>query len=176
MCKVRDIETCEKRVCIYLESGEMVSSEWFFDDERKNTYGVYRFTELEKKAYDELIHANSITDEKIDHWAVARNKGDEDSVYVSRHAFDRMKERNGWNKKTSLRMVRKIFDEGMEPKDVPGQYKAWAIQKSKKNPECLFKFYGQMLYVFDNKVLITVMKGTKLKFDSLRKEGIRIWN
>lgn len=164
MCKVRDIETCEKMMCVYLKDGSMVSSEWFHDDERKNTYSEDRFTMLEKEAYDKLVCENSINIEDIDHWSVARNKTEEDSVYISRHAFDRMKQRNGWNKKTSLRMVQKVYDNGLGPKDVPVQYRAWAVQKSKKHPECLFKFYGQMLYVFDNKVLVTVMHGTHLTF------------
>lgn len=164
MCKVRDIETCEKMMCIYLKDGSVISSGWFNDDERKNTYGEERFTELEKKTYDELVCANSLDTEDIDHWAVARNKNEKDFVYISRHAFDRMKERNGWSKKTSLRMVQRVYDEGLAPEDAPVKYRAWAVKKSKTSPECLFKFYGQMLYVFDNKVLITVMHGTQLRY------------
>lgn len=164
MCKVRDIETCEKKVVIYLWNGEHVSSEWFDDEERKNTFGDDRFTSAEMMRYKNLISENGINEEDIEHWAVQRNKDEADCIYISRHAFDRMRERNGWNKKTALRMIKKVYDTGLNPDEVKGEYRAWIKERAKKHPEVIIKFYGQTLYIFDNRVLVTAIHGNKLKF------------
>lgn len=164
MCKVRDIETCEKKVVIYLWNGNSISSEWFRDKERKNSYAEDRFTEAELIRYQQLIHENGIDSNDIEHWTIQRNKDEEDCIYISRHAFDRMRERNGWNKKTSLRMIKKVYDTGLNPDEVKGEYKSWIKERAKKHPEVIMKFYGQMLYIFDNKVLVTAIRGNKLKF------------
>ena len=164
MCKVRDIETCEKKVVIYLWDESYRASEWFKDDERKNSYSDDRFTQAEEDRYLSLREEHGIKDEDIEHWAIQRNKTEEDCIYISRHAFDRMRERNGWNKKTALRMVKKIYDNGLNPGDVKGEYQSWVRDRAKKHPEVIMKFYGQMLYIFDNKVLVTTIHGNKMKY------------
>lgn len=162
MCEVRNIEDCRKKVYIYLQDGTQVSSDWFEDNERKNTCGEDRFTMLEKENYDRLIADNRISPDKIDSWSVGRDK-DPECVYISRHAFDRMKERNGWNRKTSVRMVRRIYDCGILPDDVHGPYRNWVQHRKKKDPKATYRFYGQNLYVFDNNVLITVIQAKQIQ-------------
>ena len=163
MCKVKDIEECEKKLFITLKNGEQYESPWFEDHERKNTYGEFRFTELEHAAYEALLVQHHIAEEDVARWSVNRNKSaEEDCVFISRHGFDRMRERNGWNKKTAMRMIKKVFDCGLSPNDVKGEYRPWVKQRAEKHPDSDMRFYGQNLYVFDNNVLITVLPGTKM--------------
>lgn len=157
MCRVQDIETCEKKVVIYLQDGRSVASDWFADDERKNAFSKDRFTAKEKAWYDKICEENQIDSEIIDHWTVNRNKDDDNCVYITRHAFDRMRQRNGWNKKTALRMVKKIYDQGLSPSEVRGKYKPYMRKKAAESPEADLKLYGQMIYVFYNNILITTM-------------------
>lgn len=162
MCKVKNIEECAKKVYVYTNDGKAFSSEWFYDDERKNTYGAEVFTLQERKHYNELLEKNHVKEEDITHWAVNRDKSESDCVFISRHAFDRMKERNGWNKKTALRMTKKVYDNGLAPSQVKGEYRAWALHRAAKYPESTMKFYGQNLYVFQNNVLVTVLQAKKV--------------
>lgn len=163
MCKVKDIEECAKRVCVHTMKGETFASEWFFDDERKNTYGADIFTRLEKEHYERVLKENNLTEKDVKKWSVNREKASEkDCVFISRHAFDRMRERNGWNKKTAMRMTKKIYDNGLDPDEVKGEYRPWARYRAQTHPDCMLKFYGQSLYVFQNNILITVLQGTKL--------------
>ena len=37
--------------------------------------------------------------------------------------------------------------------------------KEKKEPETLYKLYGDMVYVFDNRILITAMQANKMNYD-----------
>ena len=61
-------------------------------------------------------------------------------------------------------MVKKIYDNGLNPGDVKGEYQSWVRDRAKKHPEVIMKFYGQMLYIFDNKVLVTTIHGNKMKY------------
>ena len=162
MCKVKDIEECAKKVYVYTKKGEVLSSQWFCDDERKNTYGEDIFTDLEREHYESILKENSLTEEDVRNWSVNRDKAEEDCIFISRHAFDRMRERNGWNKKTAIRMTKRIFDDGIDPDAVRGEYRPWVRYRAQTHPDCLLKFYGQNLYVFQNNILITVLQGTKL--------------
>lgn len=156
MCKVRDIDTCEKKIYIHMLNGEVISSEWFYDDQRR---GNSRGTEMEEKVFNALVNDNHINLQKVKDWDVTRNRDEEDCIYISNHAFKRMRERNGWNRKTALRMVQKIYDNGLEPEDVPSEYRGWTMHEKMVHPEKLFKFYGEMLYVFADSVLLTVLHG-----------------
>ena len=163
MCVVKDIEECAKKVYIYMKNGEAYSSQWFFDEERKNSYGENNFTELEKEKYDELIDENGLEPKDIGHWTVNRDKSlGEDCIFISRHGFERMRERNGWNKKTAIRMVKKVFDEGLAPDEVKGEFRPWVRHRAEKHPEGILKFYGQSLYIFENGILVTVLPAVKL--------------
>ena len=59
-------------------------------------------------------------------------------------------------------MTKKIYDNGTDPEDVRGEYRPWVKHRAQTHPDCLLKFYGQNLYVFQNNILITVLTGTKL--------------
>lgn len=163
MCVVRDIEELPKKLYIYTNNGGVYSSEWFIDEERKNTYGPDILTTMEQEKYDELLEVNNLDESEIEHWALNRDKSiGDDCVFISRHGFDRMRERNGWNKKTALRMVKKVYDEGLSPDEVKGEFRPWVKQRAEKHPSGDLKFYGQSLYIFENNILITVLQAMKL--------------
>lgn len=173
MCNVMDIEKCEKKIFLYLKDGRCVCTNWFKDDERKSSTMDF-FTKEELINVEETLKTNEIEKENVSHWCVSRNKSDEDCVYISRHAFERMKQRNGWNKKTALRMVKKVYDNGVEPEQAPVEYRTWLRKKQKKEPETTYKMYGEMVYVFNNRVLITIMQANKFKSNDKKQEKIFI--
>jgi len=163
MCKVKDIEECAKKVFIYLNNGEVYSSPWFYDEERKNSYGESVFTELERENYDKLIENNNLSEDEIIHWSVNRAKQEEsDCIFISRHGFDRIRERNGWNKKTAMRMILKVYNDGLAPEEVKGDYRPWVRQRAEKHPNSVLRLYGKHLYIFENNILITVIPAVKL--------------
>ncbi len=87
------------------------------------------------------------------------------NIYISDHAMKRIKERNGWGKKSSIRMIKKIYDEGLTPENVKGKYAAWVRNKvATANAGDYFRLYGESLYVFNKETLVTVLptprKGT----------------
>lgn len=164
MCRVMDIDECEKRVFVYLKDGRCFVTEWFMDDEKKNI-SLEHFSAAEQEQLDKLFTENEISSEDVEKYAVSRNKSFIDCIYISRHAFERLKQRNGWNKKTSLRMIKKVYENGVTSENAPIKYKAWLKMKEKKEPETLYKLYGDMVYVFDNRILITAMQANKMNYD-----------
>lgn len=79
-------------------------------------------------------------------------------ITISRHAEKRMKERCGFNKKSIERIVKRAYEKGTDYKDTTGLLKRWIKKihlKNKKANE--YRVYGQMLYIFDNGKLVTVL-------------------
>lgn len=79
-------------------------------------------------------------------------------VYVTKHAYKRMKERCGYNKATCQRMAEKAFSEGVSYTDVSGRldkyfYHLYCYDFSANN----LRIYGEFVYVFSNHNLVTVM-------------------
>ena len=78
------------------------------------------------------------------------------TIIISKHAYQRIKERNGWNKKTADRMIKKIYVDGLRKEQIKGYKKQWFMHKedsSDKNKE--YVVYGDYVYIFSNNVLIT---------------------
>jgi hypothetical protein len=79
-------------------------------------------------------------------------------LIVTEHAYARMKERNGWNKKTATRMVTRIYKNGTRPEQVKGYLKCWINSKREYgNAENEYILFGDMLYIFRGKVMLTVI-------------------
>ena len=78
-----------------------------------------------------------------------------DTIFVSEHAFDRMKERNGWNRKAAIRMVKKIYDNGLRPNEAGGKAKKYMKNRAEHNPEDDIALYGEYIYIFRDNTLIT---------------------
>ena len=80
------------------------------------------------------------------------------SLVISRHAYTRMKERNGWNKKAASRMVQKVYTEGLRPEQVKGYLKGWINNKAdyaKEGNELVL--FGEKLYIFNGNTMLTVI-------------------
>ena len=86
------------------------------------------------------------------------NKVDNNLICITKHAYLRMKQRNGWSKKTADRMVQRVYDCGLRPEQVKGYLKAWI--KAKMNEDINgndFILYGGGVYVFRENALVTVL-------------------
>ena len=97
----------------------------------------------------------------------------ERDITVTRHAYLRMKERNGWNKKASERMAARIYLEGLRPEQVKGYLKGWINKKySKNNQGNEFVLFGEMLYIFHGRTMLTVLptppRGILLKQEQMK--------
>ena len=80
------------------------------------------------------------------------------SLSISKHAYDRLKERNGWSKKTANRMLQKIYDYGVRPEDVKGYLKSWINRKADMfDDDREFVLFGEKLYIFYEGTMITVL-------------------
>ena len=78
---------------------------------------------------------------------------DDASICVSKHAYERLRERNGWNRKTCNRMISRIYESGVRSKNVKGYLHIWLKNHIEDN--CEYVIYGQNLFVFSNKILVT---------------------
>ena len=82
----------------------------------------------------------------------------DENLEISKHAYRRMKERNGWNKKTSDRMLRRIYTEGLRPSQVKGYLKGWVNGKTEyAGEENEFILFGDKLYIFNENIMLTVL-------------------
>ena len=78
---------------------------------------------------------------------------------ISRHAFDRAKERLGWKKKTLKRMVQKIYRSPNVMKRAGGAFKKYLLQKRKLYPQTReVRVHGENLFFFAGNKLITVYR------------------
>lgn len=75
---------------------------------------------------------------------------------ISDHAFLRLRQRNGWNRKASTRMAERIYREGVRPEAVKGVLRKWIEKKSAQDAQSEYVIYGQSLYIFRGSTLITV--------------------
>ncbi len=78
------------------------------------------------------------------------------SIKISIHGYERLKERNGWNRKTADRMIKRIYFNGSHPDDLRGFIKQWIERKGFGDSETNeYIVYGDYIYIFKNKVLAT---------------------
>ena len=78
---------------------------------------------------------------------------------ASEHAYKMAKERLSWNKKTLDKMIIRAFEDGIKHSDTNGQLnkyitKLWFKHKSANN----IRIYGEDVYFFNNKKLITLYR------------------
>ncbi len=79
-------------------------------------------------------------------------------LVISRHAYTRMKERNGWGKKAAARMLHKIYSQGLRPAQVKGYLKGWIrerMERASKGTELIL--FGEKLYIFNRNTMLTVL-------------------
>ena len=81
-----------------------------------------------------------------------------DELVITKHAYTRMKERNGWNKKAAKRMVSRIYNDGVRPDQVKGYLKSWVNAKYEySNEGDEYILFGNKLYIFNGMTMLTVL-------------------
>lgn len=97
--------------------------------------------------------------------------------YISIHAYQRMKERLGWSRKTANRMVKKITEAGVSIATVPGYLGQWGKAKQLMGDDSQYLLYGRAIFVFRDNILVTVehaaSRETALTLADRKKERLR---
>ena len=96
-----------------------------------------------------------IEDNKVEDYIVC--PPDAEPVLITKHAYDRVKERLGWKSKVLDKMAEKIFLDGIKHKDTKGKLrryltKLWFSYKYCNN----VRIYGENIFFFCDNRLITV--------------------
>lgn len=80
-------------------------------------------------------------------------------VIVTKHAYDRAKERFKWNTKTVNKMALKALKEGTEHHETKGKFKKYISSLWARNEVCNnIRIYGENLYLFTDNILITLYR------------------
>lgn len=157
MCEVKELNKSELRIGIQLTNGCVVLSDWFSDDEHHVIEDSINSTEKEIEVYNDLCFNKGINAADVVQWFVSRKRED-DTVYISEHAFERMKERCGLNRKAAMRLVKKVYDNGEDISRSKGYLLRWAKQKTIGSPEYdKLIIYGDYVYIFAYTTLVTVL-------------------
>ena len=81
-----------------------------------------------------------------------------EELVITKHAYTRMKERNGWNKKAATRMVSRIYSDGVRPEQVKGYLKKCLNTKYEyRNDGDEYVLFGNKLYIFNGMTMLTVL-------------------
>jgi hypothetical protein len=156
MCSVKSLNDSERRVNVITKDGRKYYSSWYIDNGEKID-GINNCTESEIAAYNKLLLDYNLNEEDIETWYVSR-KREKENLYISDHAFKRMKERCGWSKKTALRMVEKIYENGQDISEIKGYLAPWAKQREERQNDKEYSLlYGKFVYVFSENTLVTVV-------------------
>lgn len=78
---------------------------------------------------------------------------------VTKHANDRLKERNGLNKKSRDRIAEKALTEGITHGQTKGNLQKWVTSIYFRNTAANnIRLYGDKAYIFTDDTLITVLQ------------------
>lgn len=78
---------------------------------------------------------------------------------VSNHAKERLKERNGFNKKSCSRMAERAFKDGITHSQTKGNLNKWITSLYFKEERANnIRLYGDKAYIFCGDVLVTVVQ------------------
>ena len=148
MCMVKRFEEMEKKMYLTTKDGSIIDA---------GSVNIYKDkNECWDRVFEFLDDADNLEITDIASLHCELMNEDEDTVYLTKHALERMRERNGWNEKTSFRMAVKIHDKGIDlAKETLGYLSKWARRKKEKSPECDYIMYGNYVYVFAGNVLLT---------------------
>ena len=155
MCSVKEVRDPEtKRVVAYtLKNGGAGITEPFIS-------GDYEIMDNGRRQafITELLSKTGVDIKDVKEWHL-RTYIEPDIVYVTDHAMERLRKRLGWNKKTALRMVARVYDCGVTKDGTTGTLNKWIVQKENadinKDMNITFKLYGQYVFLFDGQILVT---------------------
>lgn len=151
MCKINKLSEAMQKVVIETVKGQTYTSEAYEDSEKV----LIGRSSKAQAVYEEMLEDHCLTNFDVAKVYIIRQK-DDDTVYISEHAFQRMKERNGWNSKAAMRMVRKVVDEGTHKKDMTAEIRKWAEQVSRRQEGVSdIILYGTYTYIFADNTLLT---------------------
>ncbi len=99
-------------------------------------------------------------------------------VILTDHAYDRLKERNGWGRATAERMAERILAKGTRSEDVKGYLKPYVQKKAFEAEEyagdAVVVLYGDIIYIFTRKnVLITAYPAPTKNCFIRARQGMR---
>lgn len=156
MCKIEDLNKSKKRITVVTNDGTSYISEWIIDDsETDETY--INCTKNELAQYAAILEENNINPDDVKTWFVSRRR-EKDTIYISDHAFVRMKERCGFNKKTAIRMVKKAYEKGTDITNVKDYLSTWAKKQELRQEDGERAIlYGDFVYRFCYDTLVTVI-------------------
>lgn len=81
-----------------------------------------------------------------------------DSILITKHAYSRLKKRNGWSRRTAERMIPRIYSDGLRPSQVKGYLKTWINTKyDYSNDGDEYILFGEKLYIFNGMAMLTVL-------------------
>lgn len=82
------------------------------------------------------------------------------TVTVTKHAQERLKERNGLSKASANRMAKRAYMEGVPYIAMKGRLSKWVTKSVKGGlaPVKDARLYGDKLFLFDGTTLITVLQ------------------
>lgn len=82
-----------------------------------------------------------------------------DNIYITKHAYKRVKERMGLTKAAAEKMAKKAYTDGIKHSQTKGQLhkyftKVYLNYRNSNNT----RLYGEKIFVFNDNVLITVLE------------------
>lgn len=89
---------------------------------------------------------------------------------VSKHAEERLKTRCGFNKKTSERMAKRAFEEGITHSKTKGRLNKWVTSLYFRNKNANnIRLYGDKAYIFCDEILVTAIQIPVFLMKDLKK-------
>lgn len=80
-------------------------------------------------------------------------------LVASKHAYKRAKQRLGWKRKTLKRMLVKVYRCGYQICETNGELHRFLREKMVySNPYTHVRIYGEFVYFFNQKVLLTMYR------------------
>lgn len=154
MCNVRCANEIDRWYRVKMNDGTVINGPVFRSEKSGWEEKDERIDKVEGFVADAGYTRDDIKSIRL---MVDNNQQDDDSVCISEHALERMSERFGWNRKASVRMTRKIFDNGTKEDGLLPYIKTWMDKREKKyGDRNHYIVYGDIVFVMSGNILVTV--------------------